>query len=162
MFLPAEAIARFIVDPDEEVKKKIKLCGSSVEVPVKKIYRLESTEGTLKWRGTCIGWQSTSISPIDEFYVLSPGYYILVLPRVKFPIGVEGLILPRSSLLRLGVTLHGTKIDSGFEGDLAVLMIVPPIVKKLRIEKYCRIAHIIAWIVETEYKYEGTYQGSTL
>jgi len=58
-------------------------------------------------------------------YLLRPGSYRLVFSeRIKIPGRCCGLVLPRSSLLRSGLTVHTALWDPGYEGKGRVLLSV--------------------------------------
>lgn len=67
-------------------------------------------------------WQTT----VTEEFILRPGEFVLAhtQQRITIPNDLVGLIEGRSSLARLGVTVHLTapKIDPGFDGTITLEM----------------------------------------
>lgn len=61
----------------------------------------------------------------NSAYVLKAGPYRLTFSEeIKMPANCCGLVLPRSSLLRSGVTVHTALWDPGYEGKGRVLLSV--------------------------------------
>lgn len=61
----------------------------------------------------------------SELYRLEHGTYVIRLnERMTIPTKLMGLVLPRSTLLRNGCTLHGAVFDPGYEGTPEVLLSV--------------------------------------
>lgn len=60
----------------------------------------------------------------DELHLSSGAYKVIFNEYVRIPFDVAGLCLPRSSLLRCGVTLECAVWDPGYEGRSEALLIV--------------------------------------
>lgn len=94
-----------------------------------------------------------------QYYNLKSGLYeVRLANKVKIPQGVVGLVFPRSSLNRFGISMNQTAIwDTGYEGYGTLTVDVKP--KMLRIgvdEKWFQFTLMGA--EETE-EYDGHWQG---
>ncbi|MCE7735024.1 MAG: deoxyuridine 5'-triphosphate nucleotidohydrolase [Candidatus Heimdallarchaeota archaeon] len=95
-------------------------------------------------------------------YNLPPGGYIIRYNEsVHVPLFAAGLTLPRSSLMRLGATLHSAVWDPGYKGKGMGLLTV---FNSINIQQNSRIAQIIfiSLTKKLEAGYSGTYQGEGL
>ena len=95
-------------------------------------------------------------------YTLAPGGYVIRYNEsVHVPLSAAGLTLPRSSLMRLGATLHSAVWDPGYEGKGMGLLTV---YHSIRIQQNARIAQIIfiSLTSKLESRYSGTYQNEGL
>ena len=100
------------------------------------------------------------VKPVDGWFELSPGSYIVRYgERVAIPEDHVGFILPRSSLLRNGSTLHTAVWDTGYEGRGAGLLTVGA---PLHVETGARIGQFVLAGAEHAGAYEGTYHGEGL
>ncbi len=102
------------------------------------------------------------IKPEDKFgwWHLKQGVYKAVTNEVvNIPKDLTALALPRSSLLRMGATVHTAVWDAGFCGRSEfVLSVMNP--KGLKLKQNARIAQLIFWdIKEVKEGYQGIYQG---
>ncbi len=103
------------------------------------------------------------LRPEDEWYSLKPGVYLVrYRESVEIPLDCVALVLPRSSLLRMGATLHTALYDSGYKGrGVGLLVVFNPFGVKL--SKNARIGQIIFIKSEkVEKGYEGEYLGEGL
>ncbi len=100
------------------------------------------------------------LEPIDGWYDLAPGGYVVRYgEQVRIPSDHVGFILPRSSLLRNGATLHTAVWDTGYEGRGAGLLSVTA---PLEIEAGARIGQFVLARAEHAGDYDGSYQGEGL
>ena len=100
------------------------------------------------------------IDPEDGWYELTPGSYVVrYAEQVAIPDDHVGYILPRSSLLRNGTTLHTAVWDTGYEGKGAGLMTVGATIE---IEAGARIGQFVLAEAEHAGRYDGTYHGEGL
>jgi dUTP diphosphatase len=97
----------------------------------------------------------------DGWWDLHQGAYVLTYrEKVNVPPHLTALVLPRSSLLRSGVTVYGAVWDAGYsgrgEGLLAVLN-----ARGYRLQRGARIAQLVFLRLSsvTEQGYAGRYQG---
>jgi len=133
---------------------------SGVDLRVKRIYRLRN--------GGFLGTDSRNTPDIDsvsdmpgEKFRLEPNEFVLVetMEKVNIPKDITGIVLPRSSLFRCGVSLHTAVVDPGFQGTLTFGM------KNLsefpfEIEIGSKIGQIVFEEVRGNVKlYDGKYQG---
>ncbi len=113
---------------------------------------------------------------IPDFYVLKPkkinskdkfgwwhlkqGVYKAVTNEVvNIPKDLTALALPRSSLLRMGATVHTAVWDAGFCGRSEFILSVMNS-KGLKLKQNARVAQLIFWgIKEVKEGYQGIYQG---
>ncbi len=87
-------------------------------------------------------------------------YIVRYNEYIKIPNGYVGLAIPRSSLLRMGVTIHSAVWDPGYEGQGIGLMIVfNP--HGVILSKGVQIAQLVYFKMtgETRKIYNGVYKG---
>ncbi len=92
----------------------------------------------------------------DEKIELDIGIYaVQIADRVKVPNNMAGFAYPRSSLLRMGCTIHTAVHDPGYEGHPTYLMHV---LNPITIYKDARIAQIVYIKCDgVNGEYEGIY-----
>jgi len=100
----------------------------------------------------------------DGFYTLPPGAYrVRFADTVRIPLWAVGFCYPRSSLLRMGVSLHCAVWDPGYEGrGQALLTVYNP--EGFRVERGARIAQLVLARLDWEPAsgYRGAYQGEAI
>jgi len=104
-----------------------------------------------------------SITGLDSpGWNLGPGEYVIQWnEKIKIPTLAIGLLLPRSSMLRNGITINGAVWDRGYEGKGQSLMIVGS--NGVLIERFYRAAQMIfIGAIDDGESYEGQYQGENL
>jgi len=100
------------------------------------------------------------VTPTAGRYTLEPGNYIVGYgERIKIPRDHVGFILPRSSLLRNGTTLHTAVWDTGYEGRGEGLVSVG---WPISIDDGARIGQFVLAAADHVGAYDGTYQGERL
>ena len=106
----------------------------------------------------------SDVEPIqynNEWVYLKPGCYKVIFNEyVRIPSTVVGLCLPRSSLLRNGVTLETAVWDPGYEGrSEALLVVFNP--HGCYLKRNAKIGQMIFIKLnkEAEKLYEGIYKG---
>ncbi|MEN3000203.1 MAG: deoxyuridine 5'-triphosphate nucleotidohydrolase [Acidilobaceae archaeon] len=93
---------------------------------------------------------------------LSPGAYrIRYCEAVWVPENAVALIFPRSSLIRMGASLHGAVWDPGYHGRGEGLLLVH---RTIALEKGVRVAQLVFFklLARAENLYSGVYQGENL
>jgi len=94
-----------------------------------------------------------------DFIDLMPGAYIITYNEiVHLPKNIMALALPRSSLLRCGVTVHTAVWDAGYHGRARSLMAVyNP--QGVRLQRNARIVQLVFLPLTRETEgYHGAYQ----
>jgi dUTP pyrophosphatase len=94
-----------------------------------------------------------------DFIDLMPGAYIITYNEiVHLPKNIMALALPRSSLLRCGVTVHTAVWDAGYHGRARSLMAVyNP--QGVRLQRNARIVQLVFLLLTRETEgYHGAYQ----
>ena len=92
-----------------------------------------------------VGWQ------------LTPGYYVVEMAStVRIGENEAGFVLPRSSLIRNGVTLYSGLYDSGYEGPMRHGLCVFDTTFVL--EQGARIGQFILFKADALHQYDGQYQ----
>ncbi|MFW6448391.1 MAG: deoxyuridine 5'-triphosphate nucleotidohydrolase [Halobacteriota archaeon] len=115
--------------------------------------------GSIERDGKSIG-SRRSHDPVDGRYEVQPGAYVVgYAERIAVPEGHVGFILPRSSLLRNGASLHTAVWDTGYEGRGEGLLTVGA---PLQIEDGARIGQFVLAGADHRGRYAGTYQGEGL
>ena len=98
----------------------------------------------------------------DTPLLLLPGGYLVTYNEsISVPADSAGILLPRSSLMRCGATLHSALWDPGYTGKGQGLMTV---FNLLELYRDARIAQFILLAIEGEVDslYSGRYQGENL
>jgi len=92
-------------------------------------------------------------------WTLNPGAYLVRYGEfVKIPLDAIGIVLPRSSLLRMGATIYTAVWDSGYEGrGVGLLHVFNP--NGISLEKGARIAQIIFISARSSGEYKGEWKG---
>ncbi len=131
---------------------------AGVDLTVKKISRFK-TEGILS-----VDNNDRVISEVDDlkiinsFFSLTPGAYMVRYnEEIQIPENTIGLVFPRSSLMRMGATIHTAVWDPGYKGKGISLLTV---YNNLKIQVNSRISQLI--LIKTEDTpntlYNGIYQ----
>jgi dUTP pyrophosphatase len=97
-------------------------------------------------------------------YRLRSGPYVLTFAeRIMIPASCCGLVLPRSSLLRSGVTIHTALWDPGYEGRGKVLLSVLN-KRGAKLSLGARVAQLVVFQLSGRPRktYSGQYQGEGL
>lgn len=115
------------------------------------IYGLYDGEKHIPQKGECE-------EVYEDVYTLFPNrpYWLEIEPKIEIPKDIAQFYLPRSSLLRMGVSLHTALGDSGFNGHLMFLAInhTPYAIK---LGKGERVATAINFEVDSAGLYDGDY-----
>lgn len=97
----------------------------------------------------------------DERFHLDPGCYLVRFNEVvNLPADVMAYTRPRSSLLRVGVSLHNAVWDAGYSGrGVGLLVVYNP--HGFAVEHNARIGQLVfhRLAVATSTGYQGAYQG---
>ena len=98
-----------------------------------------------------------------DFIDLMPEAYIITYNEiVHLPKNVMALALPRSSLLRCGVTVHTATWDAGYSGRSRSLMVVYNH-QGFRLQRNARIVQLVFFRLTKETEgYQGAYQGENI
>lgn len=100
----------------------------------------------------------------DGWWDLHQGVYVLTYrEKVNLPPHLTALVLPRSSLLRSGVTVHGAVWDAGYSGRGEGLLAVMN-ARGYRLQRGARVAQLVFFRLSsaTLDGYTGRYQGENL
>ena len=98
------------------------------------------------------------IEPVENKWKLQPGGYLVKYNEiVEVPLNAVGIVLPRSSLMRIGGTLCSAVWDPGYKGRGIGLLLV---FAEITLYKNTRIAQImfIKTQKESAIGYSGEYQ----
>lgn len=91
--------------------------------------------------------------------LISESYLITYNETVNLPNNVMALALPRSSLLRCGVTIHTAVWDAGYSGRAQSLMVVFNS-RGFRLQRNARIVQLVFFQLTQETEgYKGIYLG---
>lgn len=161
MIVAGEVVARYL-------KEYVKVNPNGVDVAPKKIFALPDSaeiyiEG--KKRGFIVNSEFMpltdalkEVKPAGEFWVLEPGRYYVVFPRIEIPQDVVGFAYPRSTFNRLGIIKSQTAVfDPGYVGEWNQTFWIP-----VRARIHVREAWVQVVFVKNESatgKYDGFWQG---
>ncbi len=126
--------------------REVALLQSSGKIAVKNSQRLVSDLSPLVFDGL-------------NFIDLMPGAYLITYNEiVHLPKNVMALAMPRSSLLRCGVTINNAVWDAGYSGRSQSLMVVyNP--QGFRLQRNARIVQLVFFQLTRETEgYQGAYQ----
>lgn len=130
--------------------REVALLQSSGKIAVENSQRLVSGLSPLAFDGL-------------GFIDLVPGAYIVTFNEiVHMPRNVMALALPRSSLLRCGVTIHTAVWDAGYSGRSQSLMVVHN-PQGFRLQRNARVVQLVFLQLTRETEgYRGAYQGENI
>ena len=154
MIIGPKISKRFVNVMDD---KQLQQCG--IDLRVGEIYKL-SGRGVLDYtneKRELPKYQRIFSSEEDMKISLDRGVYLVkIADKLKIPKDIAGFAYPRSSLLRMGCTLHTAVHDPGYEGHPIYLM---EVLNPITIYKYARIAQIVyIKCSDTIGTYCGVYQ----
>jgi len=138
---------------------------NGVDLTVKEIALL-SSPGSLNLRNEARVLSSTSplvfngLGGID----LLPGCYLVTHNEVvNLPKNIMALAMPRSSLLRCGVSIHNAVWDAGYSGRSQSLMVVYNS-QGFRLYKDARVVQLVFFRLSHEVAegYKGMFQGENI
>lgn len=95
----------------------------------------------------------------DRWFLARGEYLITFNETVQLPDDIMAYILPRSSLLRMGVSIHGAVWDAGYHGQgQSLLVVYNP--RGWKVERNARVAQLVFHRLEqsTQHGYAGSYQ----
>ena len=137
-------------------EKQVQQAG--VDLTVGKVYLLTG-EGALDFdnsRRVICDYSELGLE--GDHWVLEPGvYHCAMNERIVIPLDLCGLLLPRSSALAIGITIHSALWDPGYEGRSFMHTVVT---RRARIYKNARLAQMVFLPVRGEASsYSGKYLG---
>lgn len=95
---------------------------------------------------------------------LLPGSYLVTFNEVvNLPRNIMALAMPRSSLLRCGVSIHSAVWDAGYSGRSQSLMVVYN-AQGFRLHRNARIVQMVFFFLRREATqgYQGMFQGENI
>ncbi len=97
----------------------------------------------------------------DGWFVIQPGSYLVSYGEaVAIPENAAGIVLPRSSLMRMGATVISALWDPGYSGRGKGLLIAS---HPLKLKKRARVAQLVLFRTEgVNTQYSGQYQHEAL
>ena len=134
---------------------------AGIDITLKEVYRFK-TAGTIDFDN-----KERKISDVEPLafqsdkLTLQPGAYKVIFNEyVRIPKNVTALCLPRSSLLRCGVTLECVIWDPGYEGRSEALLVVRN-EHGITFKRNAKIGQMIFVRLSEDAKsvYEGVYKG---
>jgi len=146
-----------------DVQQQVQLNG--VDLTVKEIALL-SSPGSLNLRNEARVLSSTSPLVFDGLggIDLLPGCYLVTHNEVvNLPKNIMALAMPRSSLLRCGVSIHNAVWDAGYSGRSQSLMVVYNS-QGFRLYKDARVVQLVFFRLSHEVAegYKGMFQGENI
>lgn len=146
-----------------DVQQQVQLNG--VDLTVKEIALL-SSPGSLNLKNEARVLSSTSPLVFDGLgsIDLLPGCYLVTHNEVvNLPKNIMALAMPRSSLLRCGVSIHNAVWDAGYSGRSQSLMVVYNS-QGFRLHKNARVVQLVFFRLSHEVAegYKGMFQGENI
>jgi len=138
---------------------------NGVDLTVKEIALL-SSPGSLNLKNEARVLSSTSPLVFDGLggIDLLPGCYLVTHNEVvNLPKNIMALAMPRSSLLRCGVSIHNAVWDAGYSGRSQSLMVVYNS-QGFRLYKNARVVQLVFFRLSHEVAegYKGMFQGENI
>ena len=157
MFISGKDISKFL----EPLKEK-QIQPAGVDLTVQEVFELDEAgeiDFTNESRHVPKGKE---LKYIDGKLHIGPGAYrINYGEKVSMPKNAIGIVLPRSTLMRMGATIISALWDPGYVGrGQGLLVVTNP--HGIIIHKGARVAQIIMISGKTDSEYEGTYKGENL
>lgn len=149
-------IVKGLSDPQSQVQP------AGVDLTLDEVERFR---GRFQLRKKVLGQASTvKVKSSRGLYRLYKGAYkITFAETIEIPPQAVGLVFPRSSLLRSGLTVHTALWDPGYRGKGSVLLLVSNAHGAV-IEKGARVAQLMIFSLSNipEETYHGRYQDEGL
>lgn len=129
---------------------------NAVDLRLGRVFQISSTFFTLT-DDEKIHRESTELLANNEgFFYLAPGSYQIVFENeISVGEGECGWVIPRSTLVRNGLSITTGLYDSGYKGKMVACLNVTCGVAKIK--KGCRIAQYLCFDAEMLHKYDGDY-----
>ncbi len=128
---------------------------NGIDLTVREIYTFEGS-GALMRSGRQIPKYRELRS--DTWFLDVGAYLVRYNEYIRIPQNAVAIVLPRSSLLRMGATIYTALWDSGYEGrGIGLLQVFNP--KGIRLERGARIAQIIFISARSSGVYTGRWKG---
>lgn len=128
---------------------------NGIDLTVREIYTFEES-GALMRSGRQIPKYRELRS--DTWFLDVGAYLVRYNEYIRIPQNAVAIVLPRSSLLRMGATIYTALWDSGYEGrGIGLLQVFNP--KGIRLERGARIAQIIFISARSSSVYTGKWKG---
>jgi dUTP pyrophosphatase len=137
---------------DEQIQQ------AGVDLTVGKVYSLAG-EGALDFDNSKRVICDYSELPLrGDHWLLEPGVYHCAMNEwINIPLDLCGLLLPRSSALAIGITIHSALWDPGYNGRSFMHTVVA---KRAKIYENARLAQMVFIRISGEASsYAGTYLG---
>lgn len=131
---------------------------NAVDVRLGEVYQFTSNIVILDG-DTKVHRNRVKIEPDENgYYTFEEGYYPITLDGwIEVGEHEVGLCIPRSTLIRNGVTIYTALYDSGYHGRMITAMYVSP-GTVFRCKANERVCQYIVTDAETAYLYNGSYQ----
>ncbi len=129
---------------------------AGVDLTVAEVHRFTSSGSVLKC-GKRLS-STEQIEPVNGLWHLEPGPYKVVYSEiVKVPDDCIGILLPRSTLLRIGATIFTAVWDPGYVGrGEGLLLVLNP--HGIDLEVGCRVGQLV--FIKLTSKPHATYSGA--
>jgi dUTP pyrophosphatase len=137
-------------------EKQVQQAG--IDLTVGKVYLLTG-EGALDFDNSKRKICEYSELPLrGNYWTLEPGVYHCAMNEwINIPLDVCGLLLPRSSALAIGITIHSALWDPGYNGRSFMHTVVT---NRAKIYENARLAQMVFIPIRGEASsYSGTYLG---
>lgn len=110
--------------------------------------------------------ETTEVEWMDDNAILDPGAFLVTYnEEITVPGEAAGLVLPRSSLMRCGASLHTALWDPGYRGrGQGLLVVYPRLFGSFMLKRNARIGQFVLIRLESRATstYSGVYQGENL
>lgn len=154
------------VDQSTVIDKELQVQPAGIDMTLKEVRGfIMNSPGTLDFDNSKRKRPDTALIPFDircRVFLKKGTYLVKVDPIVTVPLDCVGTAKPRSSLCRMGCTIHSAIWDPGYKGESEFILEVQN-QSGIYLHKDARIAQLMFQKLTGEtFAYDGVYQGSGL
>ena len=161
MYLGSEEIRKLIKEKglvSDYIDLEKQLQPNGFDLTVGKVYQI-CTQGEIACDGKITPALIELPIHIGDFWTLNEGVYIIAFNEIlKFPKGIAGIGIQRSTVARCGAMINVSSWDSGYEGRGQNVLVVHNRLG-LNLQQNARVVQIhFIKIIGKNFSYKGNYQ----
>lgn len=147
-------LVRDLLDKDAQIQQ----CG--IDLTVGKVFTFNG-DGILAFSNEKRRLPSyKEMRPNKEQWLLEPGtYHFAMNETIELPNNIAGLLLPRSSALSCGITIHSAVWDPGYQGRSFMHAMVA---RRVKLFRNARVAQMVFLRSGDTAGYNGAYKGEDI
>lgn len=164
--LTGKEIYEQCVDQTTVLDEELQVQPAGIDMTLKEVRGFVSGQhGTLDFDNSRRKRPETAVIPFDKrdrVFLNRGSYLVKVDPIVTVPLNCVGTAKPRSSLCRMGCTIHSAIWDPGYKGESEFILQVLNL-GGVELYKDARIAQLMFSRLDKDtFAYDGMYQGQGL